>query len=42
MNKKYKNVIKYDNCAQKHETNRYNKDEIKIIQKCINCEQTKH
>ena len=34
--------MKYDHCAKKHETNNHNKDEIEIIHKYINCEQTKH
>ena len=42
MDKKLKNGTKCDYCAKKHETNRRNKNEIKIIHKCINCEQTKH
>ena len=40
IDKKCKNVIKYDHCAKKHETNKCSKDEIKIIYKYINCEQT--
>ena len=42
IDKKCKNVIKCDHCAKKHETNKCNKDEIKITHKCINCKQTKH
>ena len=42
IDKKCKNVMKCDHCAKKPETNKCNKDEIKIIYKCINCEQTKH
>ena len=42
IEKMCKNFMKYDYCIENHETNRYNKNEIKIIHKCINCEQTKH
>ena len=42
IEKMCKNFMKCDNCAENHETNRCNKDEIKITHKCINCEQTKH
>ena len=42
IDKKCKNVTKYDYHVKKHETNRCNKDEIKITHKCINCEETNH
>ena len=42
IEKMCKNVKKCDHCVEKHDTNRCNKDEIKITHKCINCEQTKH
>ena len=42
IEKMCKNFTKCDHCAKSHETNRCNKDEIKITHKCIICEQTKH
>ena len=42
IEKMCKNFTKCDHCAKNHETNRCNKNEIKITHKCINCEQTKH
>ena len=42
IDKKYKNVMKCNQRAKKHKTNRCNKNEIKIIYRCINCEQTKY
>ena len=42
IEKMCKNFMKCDHCAENHETNRCNKDEIKITHKCINCEQTEH
>ena len=42
IEKMCKNVKKCDHCAEKHDTNRCSKDEIKITHKCVNCEQTKH
>ena len=42
IEKMCKNLTKCDHCVKSHETNRCNKDEIKITHKCINCEQTEH
>ena len=42
IEKMCKNVKKCDHCAERHNTNRCNKGEIKITHKCINCEQTEH
>ena len=42
IDKKCKNVTKCDHCAERHDTNRCNKNEIEIIHECVNCEQTKH
>ena len=42
IEKMCKNLTKCDHCVKKHQTNRCSKDEIKIIHKCINCEQTEH
>ena len=42
IDKKCKNITKCNHCAERHDTNQCNKNEIKIIHKCVNCELTKH
>ena len=41
IDEKCKNVMKCNYYAKKYDKNRCNKNEIKIMNKCINCEQTK-
>ena len=42
IDKKCKSVTKCNHCAKRLKTNRCNKNEIKTIYKCVNCEYTEH